>query len=108
MEGSQLIPKEQDDCLRFVRNPYRAKDVLPPGEWTRVGWIQEDLYAFGIYETQGLVGATLYLVYVTKRIGPRRFIAMSEYNQLLRTKDKVKKCIRYLKEALGPRGGDNA
>lgn len=102
MEGSALIPKERDDCLRFIRNPYRAAEVLPPGEWIEVDWIEPDLIAYGVYETRGLCKAEdlLYLVYVTKRLGPRQFTALPEYNKILRTKGEIKKCIRYLKEAL--------
>lgn len=100
-----IIPKEQDDLLRFVRYPYRAKDVLPPGCWTRVEWIEPDLIAFGVYETQGHVEDVLYLVYVTKRTGKRQFKALTEYNQMLRDKDELSRCILYLKEALRPQGG---
>lgn len=108
MEGSQLIPREHDDCLRFVRNPYKATDGLPPGQWLEVHWIEEDKLAYGIYETQGLSKKEdrLYLGYVTKRIGKRQFKALTEYNKMLRTKDRVVKYKRYLREALRPQGGE--
>ncbi|GAH06771.1 unnamed protein product, partial [marine sediment metagenome] len=106
----ELIPREQDDCLRFVRNPYKAKEVLPPGQWIQVHWITEDQIAYGIYETQGLSKKEdrLYLGYVTERIGKRQFKALTEYNKMLRSKAEVKRYVLYIKGALKPQGGDKA